>query len=62
MNDHQQHEAVLKRGLERIRAKTPEQRKAFLKQIGILDQDGQLAERYSSKVETAVAQAQDGVR
>ena len=50
MNDYRQHEEVLQRGLERIRAKTPEQRKAFLKRIGILDEKGQLSERYRAPV------------
>lgn len=46
MDDHRQHEEVLQRGLERIRSQTPEQRRAFLQRIGILDEQGQLAERY----------------
>ena len=46
MNDHRQHEEVLQRGLKRIQAQTPEQRRAFLQHIGILNEQGQLAERY----------------
>jgi len=61
MNDHRKHEEVLQRGLERIRAKTPAQRRAFLEQIGILDQDGHLAERYRSKVEATEPEARASV-
>ena len=51
MHDSRKHEEVLQRGLERIRAKTPEQRRAFLVRIGILDESGCLAERYRSEVD-----------
>lgn len=50
MNDIRRHQEVLQKSLENHRAKTPAQRRAFLKEIGILDQDGNLAERYRTPV------------
>ncbi len=53
MHDSRKHEEVLQRGLERIRAKTPEQRRAFLVRIGILEETGQLSERYRAPVQAS---------
>ena len=61
MDDIQRHRQVLQRGLERIRARTPAQRRAFLMRIGILDDTGRLAERYRSEVDADAAESHGAV-
>ena len=58
MNDYRKHQEVLRSGLERFQAKTSAEQKAFLKRIGILNDEGKLADRYRSPVQASEAKQQ----
>ena len=58
MNDYHKHQEVLRSGLERFQAKTLAEQRAFLKRIGILNDKGELAERYQSPVQASEGKQQ----